>query len=107
MFTTLSTLYTAYSYIDDTSTLGKLVKALKMYARFVVFYLRNPEVQIKYIRKLNGLEKEDDALNNIKNTITEEGFQFNHITEGKNDLNFSLDDSNLNYRVVKDEHPEK
>lgn len=104
MFSTLSTLYSVYGYVEDGSKLARTSKTLKMYARFLVFYLRNPEVQIKYIRKLNGLEKNEDILQEVKKAVSDEGFRYKNITEGKNDLNFSLEESNLNYRVVRDGH---
>jgi hypothetical protein len=104
MFSTLTTLYSVYSYVDDGGTLARILKTLKMYSRFVIFYLRNPEVQIKYIRKMNGIETDENILQDVKTTISDEGFRYNNITEGKNDLNFSLKESNLDYRIVRDEH---
>lgn len=104
MFSTISTLYSVYGYVEEGSKVRQIINTTKLYLQFVYFYIRNPEVQIKYSRKMNGLSKNENALQEVKKTISGEGFRFNNITEGDSEINFTLKDSKLNYRVVQDNH---
>jgi hypothetical protein len=103
MFEFISAIYTFWNFIDDTNTIRKIFRVLRKYFSFIKWYIKNPEVRIKYVR-IATKQKTNNTIETIYTELLNNNKLFGDgFIKTYNQLSFELINSKLNYRIVLDE----
>ncbi|MEK6915851.1 MAG: hypothetical protein AABW89_04900 [Nanoarchaeota archaeon] len=102
MIEIISSIYTFWGYIDDTNFLRKSFKVMSKWFSFLKWYWKNPEVQIKYSRLITS-KYNKDSIEDIYSSLVNKNKKIGDgFTKSKEEMQFEIEDSKLNYRVKID-----
>ncbi len=102
MLELLTSFYTFWNYCDDLTTLARITFTIKRYGNFVKWYMKNPEVKIKY-SKVITTSYSKGRIDQIYHSLQSHDLKFSDgVTKSNSELSFEIEDSKLSYRISVD-----
>jgi hypothetical protein len=103
MIEIFTAVFTFWNYVEATTIIKKIWMVSSKYFNFIQWYIKNPEVQIKYVKVITK-KKSKDPIGHIYQNLVDHNKKFGDgFIKDKYQLNFELIDSKLNYRIILDE----